>query len=165
MNSNPGTKHFKDHRAKPSQGNNFCQKAGLYGHCRYHSGIPTSRNHPVRHLLKDSTGRESWLAERTAVLLFQFHVCLYRKIRRQRRPSPPPPAPALSLTAALSLPSLLPREVFTQLTFYITDADAMEEDNVLVRHLPHHACRFEERLVESERGKSLNCWSSRQPSI
>lgn len=52
---------------------------------------------------------------------------------------------------------MLPRETFAELTFYITDADSMEEDNVLVRHLPHHACRFKECLLERERGWSLNC--------
>ena len=41
--------------------------------------------------------------------------------------------------------------MFSELTFNVTDADSMEEDNVLVRHLPHHACRFKERLLESER--------------
>lgn len=59
----------------------------------YHSGMPTSRNHPVRHLLKDSIGRGNLLAERT----LQLPCCSNstsvwtEKIKRQQLLTPSPP--------------------------------------------------------------------------
>lgn len=43
--------------------------------------------------------------------------------------------------------------MFGELTFNVADTNAVEEDNVLVRHLPHHARRLKERLLEGERGQ------------
>lgn len=65
VDNKPEAKHFRDHRAKLSQGS---QKAGLYGHYHYHSGIPTSRSEPIRHLFKDSIGWGNLLVERTLQL-------------------------------------------------------------------------------------------------
>lgn len=47
--------------------------------------------------------------------------------------------------------------MLTELTFYIPDTDSVEEDNVLVGNLPHHARCFKECLLESEADSILNC--------
>lgn len=90
-----------------------------------------------------------------AALCFWFHFCLHWELRQQLLyPSPL----CQHWTERCPVPAK-PGETFPKLTFNIADADSMEEDNVLVRHLPHHARCLKECLLGSERGQPWNCWS------
>lgn len=62
---------------------------------------------------------------------------------------------------------MLLAEAFTELTFNVADTDAMEEDNVLVGHLPHHARRLKEGLGQGERGEPLTAglWKPLESSV